>query len=115
DVHTDELGTGVSHAHSDAAADIGAGAGDEGDFVLQLHWESRSGALSALARRARGHHYGRKVAKHLFELKRYVSTQAVSVGLRPNSAMAPARHIQLSSSCRPLSSIADRGVGRKVA
>src|SRR5574341_433953 len=39
-----------------------------------------------------GTDYGRKVAKHLFELNRYVSTQAVSVGLRPSSAMAPARH-----------------------
>src|SRR5262249_31186609 len=42
DIDTDDLGTSVRHAHSNAAADIGTGASDEGDFTLELHGRSHS-------------------------------------------------------------------------
>ena len=58
---------------------------------------------------------GQKYAKHLFELKICVVINAESVGVRPSSAMAPARHIQFSTSCWPLSSIAESGACRQVS
>ena len=42
DINTDNLSTGVGHAHSNAATDIGTGTGDEGNFTLELHGRSRS-------------------------------------------------------------------------
>ena len=53
--------------------------------------------------------HGRKNAKHLDELKIQVSIKVVSSGRRLNSAIAPTRQHQFSTSCCPLSSIAASG------
>ena len=53
--------------------------------------------------------YGLKKAKHLFEFITQVSINVLSAGLRPNSAMAPTKQHQFSTSCWPLSSIAASG------
>src|SRR5207253_2480515 len=39
DINTDYFGTGVRHTHSNAAADIGTGASNEGNFTLEFHGE----------------------------------------------------------------------------
>ena len=48
DIDTDNPGTSLRHAHSNAAADIGTGASDEGNFTLELHGRSRSRGASHL-------------------------------------------------------------------
>jgi len=53
-----------------------------------------------------------KAAKHLLELKMYVWTNFAASGRRSSSAIAPARHIQFSISCCPLSSRAGSDVPR---
>src|SRR5215831_17269185 len=52
--------------------------------------------------------YASKTAKHLFELKRWDSMNVDHVGLRFSSLIAPARQNQLSISCWPEASTADR-------
>src|SRR5690348_10747723 len=74
----------------DAASDVGAGPGDNCNLSFKFH---RSPIQRA----------GGAVTKHFEELKIQVPMNSASAGLRLSSASAPARHIQLSSSCCPLS------------
>ena len=74
-----------------------------------------AGSIAALPRPPGGRCSHAHDAKHLLEFRTWVSMKSMTVALRPSSAIAPARTIQLSSSCCPASSSCSRGRSRQQA